>query len=142
MEPENLSLEYHDRRRAILSILDIARPDLNRALPQAWPELAAHRQKLKDAMQAFQRFKHDKIFDPIIARGQNDKVIAAELKADCVMLGNQYDAFRRRWIGTQAKANWPEYRLSAIAMMTTIRKSFAEQDVIVRTLNLHNLLSI
>lgn len=136
MEPENVLREYHDRRRAILSILDIARPDLNRSLPHAWPELEVHRQKLTDAMQAFQRFKHDKIFDPIIARGQGDKVIAAELKADCVMLGAQYDAFRRKWTSAGAKASWPEYRLSAISMMTTIRKSFAEQHAIVRTLNL------
>jgi hypothetical protein len=136
MAPDIIIREYHDRRRAILSILDVARPDLNRSALDAWPAIAVHREKLSDAMQTFQRFKHANIFDPIIAGGRNDKTIAAELKADCVMLGNQYDAFRRRWISTEAKASWPEYRLSAIAMMTTIRKSFAEQDVIVRTLNL------
>ena len=87
-------------------------------------------------MQAFQIFKHDNIFDPIIARGRSDKIVAMELKTDCVMLGAQYDAFRQKWARTDASANWPEYRLSAISMMTAIRKSFAEQDAIIRTLNL------
>jgi hypothetical protein len=137
MEPENVLREYNDGRRAILSVLDIARPDLNRSYVHAWPALAGHRQKLIEAMQAFQRFKHDQIFDPIIAKGESDNAMAAALKADCVMLGNQYDAFRRKWSGAEAKANWPEYRLSAIAMMTTIRRSFAEQDATVRTLGLN-----
>ncbi|QQV76467.1 hypothetical protein H5J25_13475 [Sphingomonas aliaeris] len=136
MAPDMIIREYHDRRRAILSILDIARPDLNRSALDAWPAIAVHRQKLSDAMQTFQQFKHANIFDPIIAGDRNDKMIAAELKADCVMLGNQYDTFRRRWTSTEAQDNWPKYRLSAIAMMTTIRKSFAEQDATVRTLNL------
>jgi hypothetical protein len=87
-------------------------------------------------MQAFQRFKHDKIFDPIIARGRNDKAVAAELKTDCVMLGAEYDAFRQKWARADAGAKWPEYRLSAISMMSMIRKRFAEQDAIVRTLDL------
>ncbi|WP_323169858.1 hypothetical protein, partial [Pantoea agglomerans] len=53
MESEHVLREYHDRRRAILSILDVARPDLNRSVLQAWPALTVHRQKLTDAMQAF-----------------------------------------------------------------------------------------
>lgn len=136
MSEKNVLREFQDRRRAILSILDIARPDLNRSYISAWPALAAYREKLSDAMQAFQRFKHDQIFDPIIARGHSDRVVAAALKADCVMLGAQYDAFRQKWARTDASLNWPEYRLSAISMMTTIRKGLAEQDVIIRTLNL------
>jgi hypothetical protein len=136
MAADNIVREYHDRRRAILSILDVARPDLNLSLLQAWPALTVHRRRLTDAMQTFQRFKHNNIFDPIISKGYGDKSIAAELKAGCVMLGSQYDAFRRKWSSTEVAASWPEYRLSAISMMTTIRKSFAEQDVIIRTLKL------
>ncbi|MEG3126017.1 hypothetical protein [Sphingomonas sp. GB1N7] len=136
MSPASVLREFNARQRAILSILDIARQELSYPYIEAWPALVHHQQKIGSAMQRLQRFKHDNIFDPIITRGQSDKGIAEKLKADCVMLGGQYDAFRQKWAKADAGANWPEYRLSAISMMTTIRKSFSEQEAVIKTLAL------
>lgn len=115
-------------------LLDNARPLLNLQYVEAWPALGVYRAQLTAAMQDFQRYKHDAIFDPIIAIGRGDRPIAQNLKTACIMLGAEYDGFRQQWAKKDVSANWPEYRLSAISMMTTIRKSFYEQDAVIRTL--------
>jgi hypothetical protein len=126
--------EYHDRRDSVVSVLNRARPWLNLAYIEAWPSLVRMRGDLSAAMQVFQTLKHQKLFDPLLKGGSRQQLIAAELKADCIKLGVDYVDFQRKWSTANVEARWPEYRLSAIAMMTTIRKAIADQDVIIRKL--------
>jgi len=126
--------EFLDQQRAVLSVLNQARPLFNAAYDEAWPRLAEFRVELTARMRDFQRYKHDVIFDPIIQGNVGDRAIAAALKADCIALGIKYDSFRQQWAKADVQTNWPQYRLSAISMMTIIREAFLDQDARVRTL--------
>lgn len=128
--------EFHDRRMAIISTLNHARPMLNEGYENGWPGLLRLRGQLSEQMQSFQVFKHREIFNPLIARGRPQKAIAEELKSDCIALGSEYQAFQWQWANADVKARWAEYRLSGMKMMTTIRKSLLEQDEVVRKLAL------
>lgn len=125
---------YHDQRDGVISTLNRARPLLNMGYVEAWSTLFQMRKDLAARMQAFQTFKHQKLFNPLIGEGKQQRMIAEQLKADCIKLGADYLDFQRRWSGANVEACWPEYRLSAIAMMTTIRKAIADQDDIIRKL--------
>jgi hypothetical protein len=126
--------QYHDHRDGVVSILNRARPLLNLGYYEAWPALVRMRGDLSAAMQAFQTFKHQKLFNPLLDGASVQRLIAAELKTDCIKLGAEYAAFRRQWTNANVQVYWPEYRLAAISIMTTIRKGIADQDVIIRRL--------
>lgn len=126
--------QYHDHRDGVVSVLNRARPLLNLEYNEAWTALVRMRGDLSAAMQAFQTFKHQKLFNPLLDEANVQRLIAAELKAACIKLGAEYAAFRRRWTNANVQTYWPEYRLAAISMMTAIRKGIADQDVIIRRL--------
>jgi len=126
--------EFFDQQRDVLSVLDRARPLFNATYEEAWAQLAEFRVELTARMRGFQRYKHEVIFDPLIKGNHGDRAIATALKSDCIALGIQYDSFRQQWAKADVQANWPQYRLSAISMMTKIREAFSDQDARVRML--------
>ena len=128
--------QYHDHRDGVISTLNRARPHLNRGYADAWPELQLFRQELSQRMQAFQVFKHRELFDPLIRTRSEQGEIGRQLKTDCIKLGTDYGDFQRRWSKADVETRWPEYRLSAIVMMTTIRTAIAGQDESVRKLEI------
>jgi len=128
--------EYDGHRDGVISTLNRARPHLNHGYTDAWPELELLRHELSQRMQAFQVFKHRELFDPLIRGHGGQGVIGLQLKTDCIKLGADYSDFQRRWLKAEVEARWPEYRLSAIVMMTTIRTAIADQDGIVRRLEI------
>jgi hypothetical protein len=72
--------------------------------------LAARRGVACDLLHHYQRFKHGRIFDPVVAHGPaSSKVVARSMKSDCVTLGLSFAAFHARWDGVRA-AEWPAYR--------------------------------
>lgn len=132
---------FHSQRTAILLLLDKIRPLLNKPYGEAWPPLALFRDQLTKAIRDFQFFKHETIFDPILQGDTttSDYAVVGVLKSDCIMLANQYDQFRIKWSRVNISSNWPEYRLSAISMMTMIRKGVADQDTAIRQLRPYDL---
>jgi hypothetical protein len=134
MQAKRPFTEFLDQQRDVLSVLDRARPLFNATYDEAWPRLAEFRVELTARMKDFRRYKHKVIFNPIIPGNVGDRAIATVLKSDCIALGIQYDSFRQQWVKADEQANWPQYRLSAISMMTKIRKAFSDQDARVRTL--------
>ena len=133
--------EFHSQRTAILMLLDKIRPLLNKPYVEAWPPLALFRDQLTKSIRDFQFFKHESIFDPILENEitTSDTAVVKSLKTDCIILANQYDQFRQKWSQMNISLNWPEYRLSAISMMTMIRKGIADQDTAIRQLRPYDL---
>jgi hypothetical protein len=126
--------QFHEHRMGILAMLDGARPLLNDGYAQLEGRLTPFRTELSARMQAFQLYKHKTIFDPILASDSPDRALVEKLKVDCIMLGHEYDAYRQRWAKSDIERDWKEFRLSALAMMTAIRKSLGEQDAAIRAL--------
>ena len=134
MTTDPLLAEFRRHHSAIVSILNRSRPLFGKSSDEALAALLEHRAQLAAGMQNFQVFKHRRIFDPIIQGGGPNQTIAGHLKADCTALGNEYDHFRREWTEAEMRAQWPKYRLSALVMITEIRKRLADQDDVVRSL--------
>jgi len=77
--------------------------------------LAARQLALAVHLQRYQRFKHGRIFDPVVQHGSPAAVIVARImKVDCMQMGEVFGAYHARWLRLCA-AEWPGYRRDMIA---------------------------
>ncbi|MEI5686480.1 hypothetical protein [Sphingomonas kyungheensis] len=59
----------------------------------------------------YQRFKHGRVFDPVIAEGHGRRGATARLlKCECVLMGDSFAAYVSRWQHADLAAEWPAYR--------------------------------
>lgn len=59
----------------------------------------------------YQRFKHIRVFDPVIAEGHGRRCATARLlKCECVLMGDSFAAYVSRWQHADLAAEWPAYR--------------------------------
>lgn len=126
--------QFHRLHAGVLSLLDRARPHLNGRDPETWSALAPFRGELGAALHALQVYKHREIFDPLIRAGGPNVAAVKDLKAGCIKLGLDYEAYTRKWSTADIGARWPEYRLAGLSMMRQIRERMAEQDAAIRAL--------
>ncbi|MEG3175994.1 hypothetical protein U1872_07120 [Sphingomonas sp. RB3P16] len=118
---------FHYLHCEVLAVLDQARPYLNGRDAESWTALAPFRGALAAALHALQLYKHRELFDPILAAGGPDAASVRQLKAECIKLGLDYQAYTRKWASADIDARWPEYRLAGLAMMRQIRDRMAAQ---------------
>lgn len=72
--------------------------------------LSARRRALCDLLTAYQKFKHTRVFDPVVRLGSgSSKVIARTLKIECMQMGATFSAYNSRWLRTR-QSEWQAYR--------------------------------
>ena len=129
--------EFYRLHDAIVGKLNFVRPLMNVGHEQARVLLPEVRHQFTDAMRRFQVYKHSKLYDPHIYAGSPRREAAQALKSRCIKLGDDYDDYCRKWNVYQALADWPAFRLAALAMMAEIRASLAEEAEIVVDMKLY-----
>ena len=134
MPDSRAPLEFRRHQAAILGLLDRARPLLNSRDPGVWTTLSTFRADVLRGLTEYQAYKHRVIYDPIISGNSDKKRLAAELKADCIQLGVDYQAYTMTWRGMDTDGRWPEYRLAALSMMRQIRDALGREADMVRHL--------
>ncbi|WP_029624942.1 hypothetical protein [Sphingomonas sp. PAMC 26605] len=128
-------LDQFDRLHAdILAILDRARPHLGGRDAGSWTALAPFRGELTAALHALEIALQRDLIDPILRAGGPAAAMVRTLKADCIKLGFDYQAYQRTWAHADIDARWAEYRLAGLAMMRHMREQIAAQDVAIRAL--------
>ncbi|MBJ6122145.1 hypothetical protein [Sphingomonas mollis] len=112
----------HEHQDRILTILDRATnlihgdPDRNRA------GLATSRWEMARRLREYQLFKHRELFDPMIAGGDPDQRRRARLmKADCILLSEDFQTHVARWSGVDVADDWITYRRAMLAITTRLR---------------------
>jgi len=78
------------------------------------PLLTARRVVLAGHLQRYQRFKHGRIFDPVVRYGSpSSMIVARTMKVDCMAMGEVFGAYHARWLRVRAP-EWRGYRADMI----------------------------
>jgi len=84
--------------------------------------MAHARAALADILGAYQRVKHEGIFDPAIRSGDERRAqTARRMKIACIAAGEDVRSYVRRWQAVHGHEHWSEYRLSTLTMLTRLR---------------------
>lgn len=94
----------------ILRSVNRARAVVDGDRHDALPILAARRRTLCILLTSYQRFKHARVFDPVVRLGSgSSKVVARTLKIECMSMGDAFSAYNARWHGMK-QSEWSAYR--------------------------------
>ena len=84
--------------------------------------LAKSRLEMFRLLRAYQLFKHNEIFDPVIRRGNLAQIATAtRMKSDCTAAGDAYRAYVNLWASCDVVAVWSSYRPALLAMAQRLR---------------------
>ena len=71
----------------------------------------------------YQRFKHQRIFDPAIASGDHQRaVLARHMKVACISAGEVFRVHRAKWSLERIVAEWPDYTVAARLTTNQLRR--------------------
>lgn len=132
--PDAILSRLEELQAVTVALLDQARATID-AGPTQQDQLRTVADRLAYELQAYQLFKHDRIFDPLIASGSPSSREAARcLKADCVAGGEAFAFFVRQWREQDLQAGWGEFRPAVLNLGTRLRDHIKAEEVQVRLL--------
>jgi hypothetical protein len=124
--------EHHAR------VLEIIKRGDALLAPDALPDLGllGHaREELTSVLSAYQMFKHHELFDPIIRDGPLDKArLAEQMKAECIALGEEYQAHVTRCVDLDIPAHWDSYRPAILRLLARIKAHIGRERWIAASL--------
>lgn len=112
--------DHHERLLAIaMKAEDLVGQPLS---PDLITDLANLRATMFEALGAYQGFVHREVHEEAKRIGEAERSKhAAALKAACIALSFQYQSFAMRWAERSVSESWPEYRLSALKIISAVR---------------------
>ena|GEM_PF-1993285 len=133
--PPNL-LSRLDEHQA--QLLDIIRRGAILLAADASPDhgvLSEVREELTFALCTYQLFKHHELFDPILRDGPPDKArLAEQMKAECIALGEEYQAHAAHCANLDISAHWDSYRLVVARLLARIKAHIGRERWIAASL--------
>jgi len=121
METPRLIAELARHHDAVAAHLSGTRKLLALSPELALPQIARRRWELIRLLRGYQLFKHVELFDPLIRRRGPTASLAADMKARCVVLGEEVTAHIRRWSSSDAIGAWRQYVVEEAAMIERLR---------------------
>ena len=119
-----------EHQAGILAILDEKMPLLDGVAAPDIAGLARARWTLMRALTAYSLFKHNTIFDPLIARATPaDAHRLLRMKRACLDLGDEFRSYVQRWSASDVGAQWTTYQPAARNMVNRIRQHLAREAV-------------
>lgn len=121
MNRTGLLAQMHDHHQAIASytveaegMVCAAELDPNTVSSARW--------RFVRVLTAYQVFKHQQIFDPMVARGSKLDVDAAlQLKAECIIISEAFRSYIAKWSMSGITGREEEYRRDARSMILRVR---------------------
>lgn len=87
------------------------------------------RREMAEALEAYQRFKHERIFDPAILSGDEQRAaMARHMKIGCIAAGEVFRAHGQRWKAEAIEADWPRYKAAARLTVNQIRRHIVTES--------------
>lgn len=84
--------------------------------------MAQVRRDLSSTLSAYQVLKHEGIFNPAIASGDDGRASQArQMKIACIAAGEEFRHYLTTWAQAEGHARWAEYRLSTLNMVKRLR---------------------
>jgi len=94
--------------------------------PVGIAELTKARSEQSRIITSYQLFVHREVFEPMIASSDvADKQRVRMLKAECIVLAEDFRAFARSWTAEDVAGNWTSYRAAALDFVSRIRRHAA-----------------
>ena len=90
--------------------------------------LSQSRWEMTRILSAYQAFKHHQLFNPIIRHGPPDKAkIAEQMKAECIVLGEDFRAHVGRCTNLDIVAHWDSYRPAVVRLLARLKVHMARE---------------
>ena len=78
---------------------------------------------MAEALGGYQRFKHERIFDPAIASGDRQRaVLARHMKVACISAGEVFRVHMGKWDADRIAADWRNYQIAARLTANQLRR--------------------
>jgi len=96
--------------------------------------LGRQRDRVAAHLARYQRFKHSRIFDPVVAHGPaSSRIVARTMKVDCFHLGETFTAYHARWRHLSTD-EWSTYRRDMIDTVDLLHRSMEAELRAIRQL--------
>ena len=110
-------------QEAALAILARGSATLEHGPEAVLAAAAGLRTELSAALGGYQRFKHQRIFDPAIASGDEHRAaLARHMKIACIAAGEMFRSHMSRWTPDRIVAEWDRYRPAARLTANQLRR--------------------
>ena len=117
------SQELHRHQSRALTILARAVASFEEGPRALLVASAGIRAELGEALGGYQRFKHEHIFDPAIASGDEQRVVLARhMKVACISAGEVFRVHMATWSPERIAADWTNYAVAARLTVNQLRR--------------------
>jgi len=111
-QPNDLIDQLRARQGAALHIVSTVLDDLSAGKDAYVSRLQDRRGEMRAALTSYQTFKHEEVFDPILAHGAPDqRALALDAKTHCIAEGERYRAYVQEWPLDRVAREWDAYRV-------------------------------
>ena len=84
---------------------------------------AGLREEMNDVLFSYQRFKHERIFDPAITSGDPERAAwARHMKVICISAGEVFRTHMIKWNHDRIAADWDGYRVASRLTANQLRR--------------------
>lgn len=105
----------------VQELTQASRQFIRRDAAAAQPDLAHTRWQLLRVLREYQLFKHNEVFDPLIAASRPELVaMASRLKAACMRAAEDYRLHTLHWSEHGAADRWEEYQAAVLSIAERI----------------------
>ena len=115
--------ELRRHQEAALGVLARGVEKLEKGQAVMLAEAPVLREEMLAVLFGHQRFKHDRIYNPAIASGDEHRIaLARHMKANCIAQGELLNGHMRRWTPDAIAADWPAYRIASRLTANQLRR--------------------
>ena len=106
--------ELHRHQERALAVLARGTACIERGPDALLAADAEMRAELGTVLNGYQRFKHERIFDPAIASDDPERaMLARHMKVACISAGEVFRVHLMSWNPARIAAEWPDYTVAA-----------------------------
>lgn len=121
--------ELRRRQEAALGVLGRGAATLEDGPEAVLAASPALRAELAAALGGYQRFKHERIFDPAIASGDDQRAaLARHMKVACIAAGEVFRTHQDRWTRDRIAGDWNNYKAAARLTINQLRRHVASES--------------
>ena len=128
MAESDLTPELRDHQNRALDVLRRGAACVEAGPDAVAASLVPLRAEMADALQRYQVFKHERIFDPAVASGNKTRSdLARAMKVECVAAGETFRAHQKRWRDSDVAADWATYKPAVRLTINQLRRHITRE---------------
>jgi serine/threonine protein kinase HipA of HipAB toxin-antitoxin module len=122
-------------QRRAFDLVDRANAILDEGKEAALIALPSLRGEIVEVLQAYQVFKHERIFDPAVLAGGDERTrLGRAMKIECIAAGETFRRHMTQWKDDDIARDWDNYRAAARLTLNALRRHLENERDGIETL--------